>query len=470
MATILIVDDDAALREGLAEALADMGHRVIEAPDGDVALAIAARERPDAVLLDLRIPRVNGLEILRQLRSRPGRVPPVAILTAYASAANTIEAMRLGAFDHLTKPIGRDDLSSLVTRMLRSRSDAEPPTAPEVDEEELVGPSDAMRTVQKMIGLVTDSDATVLISGETGTGKELVARAIHRHGRRASGPFVAVNCAAIPAELLESELFGHVRGAFTGAVGERNGAFRDAAGGTLFLDEVGDMEFAMQAKILRALQERTVTPVGGRPVRVDVRVLAATNRDLEADVRDGGFREDLFYRLNVVPIHLAPLRARLADIIPLAEHSLLRATEPAKRLGADAAARLMAHSWPGNVRELRNAMERVAILCRGNIVTASDLAFLSTTAGVRDRDSPPDWTEGDLPGAVARLEMHMIRRALEDAGGNRTEAAKRLGIHRQLLYAKAEKYGIAVGEMSADRTGFVVKADDGDREQSDKSR
>ena len=297
-----------------------------------------------------------------------------------------------------------------------------------------------------------------------------MARAIHRHGRRASGPFVAVNCAAIPAELLESELFGHVRGAFTGAVSERNGAFRDAAGGTLFLDEVGDMDFAMQAKILRALQERTVTPVGGRPVRVDVRVLAATHRDLETAARDGAFREDLFYRLNVVPIHIAPLRERRADIIPLAEHFLFRATEPRKQLGADAAARLMAYAWPGNVRELRNAMERVAVLCRGNVITAADLAFLSTTAGVRDRNTLPDWTEGDLPGAVARLEMYMIKRALQEAGGNRTEAAKRLGIHRQLLYAKAEKYGIDGGEVSADQTGAVVKADDADQEQSNKSK
>jgi DNA-binding NtrC family response regulator len=469
MATVLIVDDDAAMREGLAETLSDLGHRAVEAPDGNAALAIAARERLDAVLLDLRIPRMDGLEILRQLRSRPG-APPVAILTAYASAANTIEAMRLGAFDHLTKPIGRDDLISLISRMLRSRTEAPPPTAPEVDEEELVGPSDAMRAVQKMIGLVTDSDATVLIAGETGTGKELVARAIHRHGRRASGPFVAVNCAAIPAELLESELFGHVRGAFTGAVSERNGAFRDAARGTLFLDEVGDMDFTMQAKILRALQERTVTPVGGRPVHVDVRVLAATHRDLEAAARDGAFREDLFYRLNVVPIHLTPLRARLADIIPLAEHFLFRATEPPKRLSADAAAHLMAYAWPGNVRELRNAMERVAILCRGNIITAPDLEFLSTAPGSRDREGTTDWTEGDLPGAVARLEMHMIKRALQEAGGNRTEAAKRLGIHRQLLYTKAEKYGIDGGEVSADQTGAVVKADDADREQSNESK
>ena len=470
MATILIVDDDAALRAVLAETLSDLGHRPLEAADGNVALAIAARERLDGVLLDLRIPRMDGLEILRQLRSRPDRAPPVAILTAYASAANTIEAMRLGAFDHLTKPIGRDDLMSLISRMLRSRTDAPPPTALEVDQEELVGPSDAMRAIQKMIGLVTDNDATVLITGETGTGKELVARAIHRHGRRASGPFVAVNCAAIPAELLESELFGHVRGAFTGAVGERNGAFRDAAGGTLFLDEVGDMDFAMQAKILRALQERTVTPVGGRPVRVDVRVLAATHRDLETAARDGAFREDLFYRLNVVPIHLAPLRERAADIVPLAEHFLFRATEPVKQLGADAAARLMAHAWPGNVRELRNAMERVAILCRGYVITASDLAFLSTAALSRDQEGASDWTKGDLPGAVARLEMHMIKRALEETGGNRTEAAKRLGIHRQLLYAKVEKYGIDAGEVSADRTEAVVKADDADRKQSNKSK
>jgi DNA-binding NtrC family response regulator len=290
MANVLIVDDDAALREGLAETLADLGHRPIAAPDGRIALNIAEREHVDAVLLDLRIPGMDGLEILRRLRALPNGAPPVAILTAYASASNTIEAMRLGAFDHLTKPIGRDDLMSLVSRMLRSREavTGTPPPSAESDDE-LIGPSDAMRAVQKMIGLVADSDATVLITGETGTGKELVARAIHRHGRRSGGPFVAVNCAAIPSELLESELFGHVRGAFTGAIADRKGAFRDADRGTLFLDEVGDMDFVMQAKILRALQERTVTPVGGRPARIDARVLAATNRDLAARVRAGRF-------------------------------------------------------------------------------------------------------------------------------------------------------------------------------------
>ncbi|MGH6869634.1 MAG: sigma-54-dependent transcriptional regulator, partial [Methylocella sp.] len=356
MATILIVDDDAALREGLAETLTDLGHRPIAVPNGRIALDVAARERVDAVLLDLRMPGMDGLEILRRLRAVPAGAPPVAVLTAYAGACNTIEAMRLGAFDHLTKPIGRDDLKSLISRMLRSRAggDVAPAASPEPDDE-LVGSSDAMRVVQKMIGLVTDSDATVLITGETGTGKDLVARAIHRHGRRSAGPFVAVNCAAIPSELLESELFGHVRGAFTGAVAERSGAFRDADRGTLFLDEAGDMDFTLQAKILRALQERSVTPVGGRPTCIDARVLAATNRDLATAVRDGSFREDLFYRLNVVPIQLAPLRERLADIVPLAECFLRQATDPTKRLSNEAAARLLAYSWPGNVRELKNA-------------------------------------------------------------------------------------------------------------------
>jgi DNA-binding NtrC family response regulator len=462
MPTILIVDDDAALRDSLAETLTDLGHRAIVAADGRSALDAASRERIDAALLDLRIPGMDGLEILRRLRASPRGAPPVAILTAYASATNTIEAMRLGAFDHLTKPIAREELAGLVSRMLRSRQGSARPAGPDVVEDELVGPSDAMRAVQKTIGLVADTDATVLITGETGTGKELVASAIHRYGRRASGPFVAVNCAAIPAELLESELFGHARGAFTGAVAERSGAFRDAGGGTLFLDEIGDMDPAMQAKILRAIEERSVTPIGGRSVRVDARLLAATHRDLAAAVRKGKFREDLFYRLNVVPIHLAPLRDRLADIAPLAEHFLRKTCDPPKRVNAEAAARLLAHSWPGNIRELRNAIERVAILCRSDTIMATDFEFLD--AGARSREEPADTS--DLPSAVARLERQMIERALRESGGNRTEAAKRLGIHRQLLYAKAQKYGLAM-EPSGDRTGDVEKSDSPEQEPSE---
>jgi DNA-binding NtrC family response regulator len=293
--------------------------------------------------------------------------------------------------------------------------------------------------VQKTIGLVTDSDATVLVTGETGTGKEVVARTIHRVGARGSGPFMALNCAAIPPDLLESELFGHVKGAFTGAIIERKGAFREASGGTLFLDEIGDMDLAMQAKILRAIQERVVTPVGGKPQKVDVRIVAATHRDLEQWVKQGRFREDLFYRLNVVPIELQPLRQRVPDILPLAEHFLAIASSPKKRLSDEAGVRLTGYAWPGNVRELRNVMERVAVMCRSEIVAASDLDFLTVSAANTQENGDDD---GHLSSAVEKLERRLIAEALTESKGNRAEAARRLGIHRQLLHAKAEKYGL----------------------------
>ena len=455
MATVLIVDDDAALREGLAETLDDLGHRTEQAADGAAALRRLARPGIDAVLLDLRMPGLDGLEVLRRIRALPAP-PPVAVLTAVPTAANTIEAMRLGATDHLAKPVGRADLAALLPTLL-AEPDAPPPAqapAP-ATEDEMVGASAALRAVQKTVGLLADSDATVLITGETGTGKEVVARALHRHGRRAGFPFVAVNCAAIPAELLESLLFGHVRGAFTGAVSDRAGAFRDAHRGTLFLDEIGDMPPAMQAKLLRVLGDRTVTPVGGRPVAVDVRVLAATHRDLPRAVREGGFREDLFYRLGVVPLHLPPLRERLADIVPLAEHVLALSAGPGgvpKQLSPAAAARLIAPPWPGNVRELRNAMERVAALVRHAVVSAADLHFLG--APPPSATEPTDWLAGDLPTALTRLEAEMIRRALAASGGNRAEAARRLGIPRQLLHTKLARL-----DLSGNRTAVVGSTD-----------
>jgi DNA-binding NtrC family response regulator len=322
MATVLIIDDDAAMREALAEAVRDFGFGACVVASGQEALAALEGEAIDAVLLDLRMPGIDGLEVLRRIRARP-LPPPVTILTAHATATNTIEAMRLGAFD-LTKPIGRADLARVLEHMITSRAER-PLSKSKAAQDELIGSSEAIRAVQKGIGMLADSDANVLITGETGTGKELVARAIHRHGHRSRHPFLAVNCAAIPAELMESELFGHVRGAFTGALADRIGAFRQADHGTLFLDEIGDMDAAMQAKILRALQERIVAPVGGKPVQVDVRVIAATHRDLRQRIRDGSFREDLFYRLNVVPVHLPPLRERISDILPLAEFFLARA-------------------------------------------------------------------------------------------------------------------------------------------------
>jgi DNA-binding NtrC family response regulator len=387
--------------------------------------------------------------------------PPVAVLTAFASAENTIEAMRLGAFDHLAKPIGRDDLKALLARMLAHREAmARRDDIPEHAAGTLIGASEGMRRVQKTIGMAADSETTVLILGETGTGKELVARALHQHSRRKAKPFVAVNCAAIPSELLESELFGHVKGAFTGAGADRNGAFRDANGGTLFLDEIGDMPVAMQAKILRVLQERVVTPVGGKPVTVDVRVVAATHRDLESLVVSGAFREDLLYRLNVVPIPLPPLRERLADIVPLAEHFLRvsgRDGAP-KRLTAAAAARLLAHSWPGNVREIKNVIERANVLVRDAVIDADDLE-LGRTEHTGLESIPAQWLDTDLPTALAKLEKAMIVHALAACGGKRTEAARRLNINRQLLYAKMERYGLAEKPASENPTHGVGKAD-----------
>ena len=445
MAHILIVDDDAGLRASLAEALTDLGHAAEEAPDGAAGLARIRRGGIDAVLLDLRMPGMDGLTVLRALSGE--KAPPVAVLTAVPTAANTIEAMRLGAVDHLAKPVGRAALKTLIERML-----ATPPAmaelVPSIAADEIVAVSEPMREVVKAIGRLTDSQATVLITGETGTGKEIVARALHRHGSRATHPFVAVNCAAIPAGLLESELFGHRRGAFTGAVADAPGSVRAADRGTLFLDEIGDMDAAMQAKLLRVLETREVVPVGGnRPIAVDVRIIAATHRDLAKRVAEGKFREDLYYRLGVVPLHLPPLRERLADILPLAERFL----GPGRTLSAAAAARLLAHPWPGNVRELRNAMERVATLGRGRIVEAAELDLLGP---VRPLPEPQASTLGE---AVAQLEARMIREALEATGGNRAEAARRLGIHRQLLYEKLRRLE---AETSGTRTGRVGEDDD----------
>jgi two-component system NtrC family response regulator len=440
MTAVLIVDDEKNLRDGLSEAVRDLGYQALVAASGREALTVAEANKPDAVLLDLRMPDMDGLQVLTRLRAAAdGANVPVAIITAYATAANTIEAMRLGAFDHLTKPIGREDLASLLARMIRTGATKLPAPNPPDADESLIGSSPAMREVQKTIGLVTDSDATVLVTGETGTGKEVVARTIHRVGARGSGPFMALNCAAIPPDLLESELFGHVKGAFTGAIIERKGAFREASGGTLFLDEIGDMDLAMQAKILRAIQERVVTPVGGKPQKVDVRIVAATHRDLEQWVKQGRFREDLFYRLNVVPIELQPLRQRVPDILPLAEHFLAIASSPKKQLSDEAGERLTGYAWPGNVRELRNAMERVAVLCRSDIVAASDLDFLTVSAANTQENGDED---GHLSSAVENLERRLIAEALTESKGNRAEAARRLGIHRQLLHAKAEKYGL----------------------------
>ncbi len=443
MARILIVDDDTAFRESLAEMLGDLGHAVSAAPTVAAGLQVLQAGSVDVAIVDLRMPGEDGLAFLRKARGL-SRAPCI-MLTAYASGGNTIEAMRLGAFDHLTKPIARTALVEALDRALQGAGPAQDcgdgqAGQPQMhDDGELVSGSEAMRQVFKRIGLAADSDATVLVLGETGTGKELVARALHRNSARAERPFVAVNCAAIPADLMESELFGHVKGAFTGAVSDRAGRFREAQGGTLFLDEVGDMPLPTQAKILRALQEREITPVGAsRALPVNVRIIAATHRDLPDAVRQGRFREDLWYRLQVVPVHLPPLRERLGDVLLLAEHFLRQGGGASpKRLGADAAQLLLAHDWPGNVRELRNAMERAALLCPGPVIGAEHIGLQPAAA----HGPAIDWN-GPLAAAVAQLEREMVTRALAAATGNRAEAARRLGLSRQQLYRKLAEFGL----------------------------
>ncbi|MBB3258497.1 DNA-binding NtrC family response regulator [Paraburkholderia bannensis] len=456
MATILIIDDDDGFREGLAETVQDLGHDALEARSGEEAFALLGeRATPDCIFLDFRLPGADGLAVLQTLReTAPLRTVPVVMLTAHATSDNTIGAMRLGAYEHLTKPVGREQIIALLARILtaQTRPAATSRFSDEVKPREprLLGVSEAMRDVQKRLDRAAGTNATVLITGETGTGKEVAARVLHRASARASGPFVAVNCAAVPADLLESELFGHARGAFTGAQGERRGRIEEAHGGTLFLDEIGDMPLAMQAKLLRVLQERQIMPLGtNRVVDVDVRFVAATHRDLASMVNAGSFRQDLLFRLNVIPLHLPPLRERVADILPLAEHFLatLSADAARKHLAADAQRLLATFSWPGNVRELANAIERAGALAPGPVLTREDFDFLAPTTNREEETIPASLLELPLAQAVARLERALISHALAAAGDNRAEAARRLGISRQTLYSRMAALGM--GDASA---------------------
>ncbi|WP_045770538.1 sigma-54-dependent transcriptional regulator [Xanthomonas albilineans] len=444
MARILIIDDDQAFLATLQATLRSFGHEAIALADPQAGLLRLGEGDIDLVFVDFRMPGMDGIALMRARQNdvRAACVPLV-MLTAHASSGNTIEAMKLGAFDHLVKPVGRADIAAVVESALLSRAEqaaTSVPAAPAEDDDALLGHSAAMRTVHKRIGLAAASDLPVLISGETGTGKELVARALHRASARAGQPFVAVNCAAIPSELMESELFGYRKGAFSGAVADRSGLIRDADGGTLFLDEIGDMPLPMQAKLLRFLQEGEVSPLGGRGAqKVDVRVIAATHRDLAQAVEKGGFRGDLRYRLNVVPIELPPLRERGDDILLLAQHFLETGATSVQTLSATAQARLRVYPWPGNVRELRNAMQRCQVLVRAPVIEAHDLDELlaePNDAAAVDTDAMT------LPQAIAQLERRMIQAALAHTHGNRAEAARRLGIHRQLLYRKLDEYGL----------------------------
>jgi len=467
MGNILIVDDDPQLRLSFSKLLAAEGHTVAAAADGEAALEMVQRQTPDLVIMDIRMPGMSGLEAFQAIHAVAPKLP-VIIMTAFGTTETAIEATKLGAYDYILKPFDIPDILTTIDqaleagRIMRSKVEVnrEPDTA---QGEAIIGRSRAMQEVYKAIGRVAPTDATVLIRGESGTGKELVARAIYQHSLRADKPFLVINCVAIPETLLESELFGFEKGAFTGATTRRVGKIEQANGGTVFLDEIGDMPFSIQAKILRLLQEKSIERLGGRdPIPVDVRIIAATNRDLEEALAAGRFREDLYYRLKVVTIWLPPLRERLEDVPILADYFLNRfALEMGLNnpgMTPEAKEVLKQYQWPGNVRELANTIQKAVIFSRGYLIRPEEVSQLlsSTAKSLSDRDilsCLQQWVRQELlqgpeenafENFMDRFASILVSEALELTGGNRTRAAKLLGLSRPTLQAKIDKYRLRV--------------------------
>ncbi|MBG0775206.1 MAG: sigma-54-dependent Fis family transcriptional regulator [Desulfovibrionaceae bacterium] len=466
MASILIVDDDAQLRKSFQRVLAAEGFATRTASSGEDGIKEVAAERPDLVVMDVRLPGMNGLEAFKAMREREPALP-VIIMTAYGTTDTAIEATKMGAFDYVLKPFDVPAVLALIDKALSTavREQRTPEAAGHPQPDVLLGRSQAMQDLCKAIGRAAPTDATILIQGESGTGKELIARTLHRHSLRAERPFQVINCVAIPETLLESELFGYEKGAFTGASNRRVGKIEQANRGTVFLDEIGDMPLGIQAKLLRLLQERQIERLGGhQTIAVDVRILAATNRDLEAAVAAGHFREDLYYRLKVVTLSLPPLRERSEDVPILARHFLERfAAElgvPNPGLTVAAERLLIEHDWPGNVRELANAVHKGLIFSRGGPLEAEDLAETLAHSGASDAPGAADaeevmrrWVRARLKSADSdnlfesmadRFGALIVAEALAMTGGNRTRAAKLLGLSRPTLLARIDKYGLKV--------------------------
>ncbi len=436
---VLVVEDDDGMRGLLTQILEEGGYRVVAAEDGQRAVSVLQQQAPRAVLTDLKMPRMDGMALLQWIvRERTGL--PVVVLTAFGTVPGAVEAMRLGAFDFLAKPLpSPEHLREVMERALGAHGQPREPAAGSG----IICEDPAFGQVLDMVGKVAGRDTTVLLTGESGVGKEVVARAVHRESARAKGPYVALNCAAIPETLLESELFGHEKGAFTGATAMHRGMFEQAHGGTLLLDEVGEMQASLQAKLLRVLETRKVTRLGStKEVEVDVRVIAATNRDPEAEVRDGRFRQDLFFRLSVFPIHIPPLRDRPKDILPLARHFLgILGGSPGRStptLSAEASEALLGYGWPGNVRELQHAVERATILAGGEVLTPEHLG-ISGASGVGAAATSAPSAGGKT---LKDLEKRAILAALESVGGNRRKAAKQLGIALRTLQYKLKDYDL----------------------------
>jgi DNA-binding NtrC family response regulator len=469
LASILIVDDDAHLRQSFEKLLSQEGHAVRTAGSGEAGLAMVELQRFDLVIMDVRMPGMNGLETFQAMRAIEPKLP-VIIMTAFGTTETAIEATKMGAFDYVLKPFEIPEILVLINhaleagRFMRSRVELDVvPESPSL--EAIIGRSKAMQEVYKAVGRVAPTDATVLIRGESGTGKELAARAIYQHSLRSDKPFLVINCVAIPETLLESELFGYEKGAFTGAVNRRVGRIEQANGGTVFLDEIGDMPFGIQAKILRLLQEKSIERLGGRePIPVDVRIIGATNRDLEAALAEGRFREDLYYRLKVVTLWLPPLRERAGDIPLLSEYFLARF---AREMGISnpgitevANALLSSRAWPGNVRELANALQKALIFSRGCPIGPEDVVQAigsdQPSRGLAE-DTPEEairqWIRKSLVSEESEnlFETFMdtfagllISEALKLAGNNRSRTAKMLGLSRPTLLSKIEKYRLKV--------------------------
>jgi two-component system response regulator HydG len=447
MTRVFLVDDDDDLAETLRLGLGKRGYDVACASSADAAFEAVFAEEFDVVVTDVRMPGGDGIALCERIAAnRPDL--PVVVMTAFGSLDAAVAAIRAGAYDFISKPVEIEVLCIAIdraaqTRALRAEVKRLRSDSARAAWGDLVGQSAAMRKVYDLVERVAESDVSVLITGESGTGKEVIAQALHRRSRRSHGPFVAINCTAMAESLLESELFGHVRGAFTDAREARTGLFAQAKGGTLFLDEIGDMPVTLQPKILRALQERRIRPVGGNAeVPVDVRILAATNRDLEAAIEEKRFREDLYFRLNVIHIALPPLRSRAGDVLPLAQHFLevfaKRASKEVSGIAPAAAERLLAYTWPGNVRELQNCLERAVTLARFDQVVVEDLP-----EKVREHRSSHVVVASDDPSellSMEEVERRYVQRVLEAVGGNKAAAARILGFERKTLYRKIERW------------------------------
>ena len=448
--SILVVDDDRAHRTMLRTLLGGWGYVVQEADDGARAIEQVHEKSYDLILMDVRMVEVSGLEALSEIKSYNPAIP-IIIMTAYSSVETAVEALKKGAYDYLSKPLDFDELELAIGRAMdHTRLKEENRALKErlgvgFNTGDIIGHSRVMVELLETVALVAPTEATVLITGESGTGKELIASAMHLNSPRREKPFIQLNCAAITETLLESELFGHEKGAFTGADRRKEGRFRLANRGSIFLDEISEMSVAMQAKLLRVLQEKEIQRVGGEEVlRVDVRVIAATNRDLKAEIKDGRFREDLYYRLNVVALAVPALRERREDIPLLAQHFLDSFAEKNRKqikgFTPQAMDRLVRYDWPGNVRELMNAVERGVILCRGDYVSEMDFPLSVSDVPVPEQEAVREELLADLP--LEEVEKVTILKTLESAGGNKSETARRLGITRRTLHKKLKKYGV----------------------------